>query len=141
MWLPKFLKKQRPQPKPHYNWTPMTDAFGDLVRIDKPQKVGGTVVARVRNDSDAFRSTAASQWSTAGVCESRNNRFAKLFTNPLRVQRNADGRISSIAISRSDLQEQFTYVKWLAHHPELIHSIIRQARRRNERLADSALFL
>jgi hypothetical protein len=136
----RFWRRRDSKPKSVYNWTPASTAMGDHLKIE-PTCKGGYVVAKVMDPSEGFRSTAASQWSTADVAESRGSHLARALNNPLLIQRSANGKIQSISFRPREIREQVEHWKWLCRNPRLACMLLRQAHRRGQYLQDSALFL
>lgn len=114
-------------------------AAGDIKVTINPVAHSGSVVAKVDQSVHSFRSTAASQWSTAdGTMTTKRERF---FSSPFSVVRNHDGTVRGITFERNKFKAQVNHIKWLAHNPDLVVKMIEQSQRRKRRIEDSALFM
>jgi hypothetical protein len=131
----KLFDRQRRKAYVVFNETFFTGQTEQPVTLNPVQHVG--VVAKVTDSSDAFRSTAASQWSTidAGLYRSRKH------LSPVQVHRNPDGTIRGISWNTKQIEEQLNHWRWLLSHPRLIWKIAQRSYVRRQRLQDSALFL
>jgi hypothetical protein len=130
----KFLHRDRRRAYEVFNDTFFTgeaNACGPVVK-------SGPVVATIDSGVGAFKSTAASQWSTVDMVSKKEKRF---FSMPFQVLRSHDGTVRGLIFDRSGFKAQVNHAKWLAHNPDLVVKMIQRSQRRKRCITDSALFL
>jgi hypothetical protein len=115
-------------------WDIWCPGSGNPAHILEPVQYGGVVVSTF--DPSSFKSTAASQWSTAGGHYKRRPELGVV-----KLSKSRDGKLNGVEIRTDALRQQVAHWKWLAKNPRLARIQVVNVMRHRQTLRDSALFL